>query len=305
MFDLKTAIKGAAAGFVISFIAGIIGRVDFLIILLRAVLSAVFSGLLVCGIRFLYMNFLSAGENDSSAVAEPVKNSALGTVVDITLDDEELPDTDTAPAFVVKMQEQDVAEEEDKDTVQSLESTQSDITEADSVSEQADEDDEIPAPPSAPSAPSRNEKAEVFIPMPLGVPVQSNAGNAGSPSGTADDSTMSASQVPSDAEDIEDVQDAEVLDAEEGADSALPDGRQESNVLNASADTALNTLPDLESFIPHYEGGEGKNDNDTSDSPVMPPPVNTSRPMQEGFSVDVSDTENIASAIRTALRSDS
>lgn len=302
MFDLKTAIKGAAAGFVISFIAGIIGRVDFLIILLRAVLSAVFSGLLVCGIRFLYMNFLSAGENDSSAVAEPVKNSASGTVVDITLDDEELPDTDTAPAFVVKMQEQDVAEEEDKDTVQSLESTQSDITKADSVSEQADEDDELPAPPSAPIS---NEKAEVFIPMPLGMPVQSNAGNAGSPSGAADGSAMSASQAPSDAEDIEDVQDDEVLDAEEGADSAVSDGRRESNVLNASADTALNTLPDLESFIPHYEGGEGKNDNDTSDSPVVPPPVNTSRPMQEGFSVDVSDTENIASAIRTALRSDS
>lgn len=57
MFNLKTAVIGAAAGFAVSFIAGIIGRVDFLFVLLRALLSAAFSALLISGVRFYICGF--------------------------------------------------------------------------------------------------------------------------------------------------------------------------------------------------------------------------------------------------------
>ena len=59
MFSPKTALIGAIAGFAVSCIAGIIGSVSFGIVLLRAVLSALFSALLIGAVHFVYVRFLA------------------------------------------------------------------------------------------------------------------------------------------------------------------------------------------------------------------------------------------------------
>ncbi|MFC2599949.1 MAG: hypothetical protein ACFNX1_02080 [Treponema lecithinolyticum] len=100
MFSPKTALIGAIAGFAVSCIAGIIGSVSFGIVLLRAVLSALFSALLIGAVHFVYVRFLADAQGDDTNFA--VKAAPAGSTVDITLDDADLPDTDNAPDFFVE-----------------------------------------------------------------------------------------------------------------------------------------------------------------------------------------------------------
>lgn len=100
MFSPKTALIGAIAGFAVSCIAGIIGSVSFGIVLLRAVLSALFSALLIGAVHFVYVRFLADAQGDDTNFA--VKATPAGSTVDITLDDADLPDTDNAPDFFVE-----------------------------------------------------------------------------------------------------------------------------------------------------------------------------------------------------------
>ena len=100
MFSPKTALIGAIAGFAVSCIAGIIGSVSFGIVLLRAVLSALFSALLIGAVHFVYVRFLADAQGDDTTFA--VKATPAGSTVDITLDDADLPDTDNAPDFFVE-----------------------------------------------------------------------------------------------------------------------------------------------------------------------------------------------------------
>ena len=100
MFSPNTALIGAIAGFAVSCIAGIIGSVSFGIVLLRAVLSALFSALLIGAVHFVYVRFLADAQGDDTNFA--VKATPAGSTVDITLDDADLPDTDNAPDFFVE-----------------------------------------------------------------------------------------------------------------------------------------------------------------------------------------------------------
>lgn len=109
MFSPKTALIGAIAGFALSCIAGIIGSVSFGIVLLRAVLSAVFSALLVGAVHFVYVRFLADAQGDDTNFA--VKATPAGSTVDITLDDAELPDTDGAPNFFVEKSDEVLSEQ--------------------------------------------------------------------------------------------------------------------------------------------------------------------------------------------------
>ena len=276
MFNLKTAVIGAAAGFAVSFIAGIIGGVDFLIILLRALLSAAFSALLISGVRFLYVRFL--GEEQTEAPSGAVKSSPAGSVVDITLDDAELPDTDTAPDFIVGSGITNPYKEDGDKKAAASENEAAKTAET-----------ETPSRLDEQTVPHETVRDE-FVPYDLGkTPLQKAASSAESAPVTS--SAVSASAGTGNGQAGADSPDAGVPDAAQGA--TLDE--------NAGGDSVLDTLPDLEGFTPqeHYadDGGDDFSFGNSSDD-FQP------RSMQRNASVDLSDAKNIAAAIRTALHNE-
>jgi hypothetical protein len=276
VFNLKTAVIGAAAGFAVSFIAGIIGGVEFLIILLRALLSAAFSALLISGVRFLYVRFL--GEEQTEAPSGAVKSSPAGSVVDITLDDAELPDTDTAPDFIVGNGITNPYKEDGDKKAAASENEAAKTAEPETLS-RLDEQ-------TVPHETVRDE----FVPYDLGkTPLQKAASSAESAPVTP--SAVSASAGTGNGQAGADSPDAGASDAAQGA--TLDE--------NAGGDSVLDTLPDLEGFTPqeHYadDGGDDFSFGNSSDD-FQP------RSMQRNASVDLSDAKNIAAAIRTALHNE-
>ncbi|MGI5172187.1 hypothetical protein H0R92_01110 [Treponema sp. OMZ 840] len=279
MFNLKTAIIGAAAGFTVSFIAGIIGRVDFLIVLLRAVLSAVFSGVLISAVRFLYVRFLAEAQTEPSA-ASGFKASAAGSVVDISLDDTELPDTDTAPDFIVENDARVLYKTADGE---------------------AHDDHE------------KKAVEDGFVPSPLGKPLDTETRAEHSDESFSDEDTE---------KEIEDVEDAEILKTDETVESAesSEQGNTQtdehtlseenagftdisSDSAEEAGDTVLDTLPDLDGFTPQ----EYYADTDDEQAVSLSAQSSTGglRAGQNEINVDLSDSKNIAAAIRTALQKES
>ena len=274
MFNLKTAVIGAAAGFAVSFIAGIIGGVDFLIILLRALLSAAFSALLISGVRFLYVRFL--GEEQTEAPSGAVKSSPAGSVVDITLDDAELPDTDNAPDFIVGSGITNPYKEDGDKKAAASENEAAKTAET-----------ETPSRLDAQTVPHETVRDE-FVPYDLGkTPLQKAASSAES----APVTPSAASAGTGNGQAGADSPDAGASDAAQGG--TLDE--------NAGGDSVLDTLPDLEGFTPqeHYadDGGDDFSFGNSSDD-FQP------RSMQRNASVDLSDAKNIAAAIRTALHNE-
>ena len=276
MFNLKTAVIGAAAGFAVSFIAGIIGGVDFLIILLRALLSAAFSALLISGVRFLYVRFL--GEEQTEAPSGAVKSSPAGSVVDITLDDAELPDTDTAPDFIVGSGITNPYKEDGDKKAAASENEAAKTAET-----------ETPSRLDEQTVPHETVRDE-FVPYDLGkTPLQKAASSAESAPVTS--SAVSASAGTENGQAGADSSDAGTSGAAQGA--ALDE--------NAGDDSVLDTLPDLEGFTPQEQYADDADGDfaigNTSDD-FQP------RSMQGNASVDLSDAKNIAAAIRTALHNE-
>ncbi|WP_428768321.1 hypothetical protein V1L52_07235 [Treponema sp. HNW] len=293
MFNLKTAIKGAAAGLVISFIAGIIGRVDFLVILLRALLSAVFSGALFGGLGVLYNIFLG-GASDADVSAGVAKTSPSGSVVDITLADDELPDSDVAPDFALSPGTRVI------DTPSAPVRSKA-FTEGPA----AEDSDKTAKKDFSASSGNDTGTAEGFQPLSLGRTADSAYAEAAketvpaSGNGASDSKASDASETYSsesyareesaaidDAETVEEVSDAEVLS--EGVSDT------------EAGDALIDELPDMDGFAPGEEYYE-EDDTDTFS------PVSSSRgPASRADNpVDISDAKNIADAIRTALKKES
>ena len=105
--NIKAVIVAAAAGFVLSFLTGLLSGAVILIVLLRAVIFAVVFGGLCAGIQLLADKFLgmsSAGELSTgiSDVVKPVQTAPVaGSVVNLTISDEDLPKEDNGPQFFV------------------------------------------------------------------------------------------------------------------------------------------------------------------------------------------------------------
>lgn len=97
MVNLKFAAGGAVVGLVISFFSGLFGGVSIGIILIRALVCAVVGGAIGAGVSFVFVRFLA----DSAAEEAPVRTVSTGSVVDISVNDEPLPDTDAAPDFFI------------------------------------------------------------------------------------------------------------------------------------------------------------------------------------------------------------
>jgi len=280
VFNLKIALKGAAAGFVISFIAGIIGRVDFLIILLRAFLSAVFSGALFGGLGVLYNLFLGGGGGGSDIDLSPsvAKTSPSGSVVDITLADEELPDSDTAPDFTIAPNVRLF------DTPSAVSSPASPLPE-----KNVRPTEQSAVPPAAREFEGAASKADVFEPIALG-------GKAPAVSSVSQMSGISAvSESPAEVEAVAEADD--VIDASESSETA-----SEPIAHEGEGGTLIDNLPDMEGFSD--DRGYVEEDNDDAFGAVSPFGGLSSASAEES-PVDISDAKNIAEAIRTALKKES
>ncbi len=94
MFNLKSMSKVFIIGFLLSFLAGVVGRVDFAIILLRALISGFLFTALFIGAKFVYNTFLNSVDTAESTPTEKASENS----VDIVIDDD-LPDSETAPTF--------------------------------------------------------------------------------------------------------------------------------------------------------------------------------------------------------------
>lgn len=100
----KNICISACVGFVLSFIIGLISRVTFGAITLRAFLFSLVFAALYVGISFLYEKFLSQpaknvevsdGENNSG------QKSSAGNLINIVVDDSKLADDEQSPKFSV------------------------------------------------------------------------------------------------------------------------------------------------------------------------------------------------------------
>lgn len=110
MFSLKSTVICAAIGFVTSFLSGLIGGVSFSTVFVRAILFAALGAVLGSACYMLYQKFLS----DQNDTMEPHKISKkdvpVGSVVDINLEDDTLPDDASAPDFAVRKGDQEATE---------------------------------------------------------------------------------------------------------------------------------------------------------------------------------------------------
>lgn len=99
MIKPKNIAIPAVCGFAVSFLISLIATHRFGFSLLRGAIFAVVFGLIAVGITFLYDKFLS-DEGDSEVSSSPEKNKS-GSIVDITINDETLPDDGQGPQFFV------------------------------------------------------------------------------------------------------------------------------------------------------------------------------------------------------------
>ena len=100
MFNLKLTIFGAIFGLIISIFFGIMGGgIQFGVMMLRAFISSLLCGGILALASFIYRKFLldSVGDLSSSENVTPT----TGGMVDIRIDDDVLPDSDSAPEFYV------------------------------------------------------------------------------------------------------------------------------------------------------------------------------------------------------------
>jgi hypothetical protein len=105
MINPKVLGISAFVGFFMSFLIGLFAGIPFLNLLLRAVFCAVLFAALAAVVYFLFQKFLAETGSEPVAAAEnrsePVKTQKTGGVVDITVEDESLPENSDGPQFYV------------------------------------------------------------------------------------------------------------------------------------------------------------------------------------------------------------
>ena len=99
MFNLKLTIYGAIFGLIISIFFGIVGGIQFGVMMVRALISSLLCGGILALSSFLFKRFLSDSSGDFSNLENNVP--VTGGMVDITIDEDVLPDSDNAPDFYV------------------------------------------------------------------------------------------------------------------------------------------------------------------------------------------------------------
>lgn len=121
MKDIKICSIFATFGFLLSFITGLFSHTAFISILLKAFLFAICFGILGFGISIVFQKFLVDGSSSEFSTESSVSgvngktSSNLGQVVDITIQDEDLVNSESENHFFVTNNHQML---NDNDTVQ-------------------------------------------------------------------------------------------------------------------------------------------------------------------------------------------
>ena len=101
MISPKYISISAGLGFIVSFLIGVCSGIGFGHVVLRALICALFFGVMTVGILFLNQKFLSDGQMDADLDVPAEKMSRVGGVIDITVDDDRLPEEEQGPRFNV------------------------------------------------------------------------------------------------------------------------------------------------------------------------------------------------------------
>ena len=129
MFNSKMVVAAACVGFLLSFFTGLFSGIGFGLVLLRAIIFAVLLAGLFIVIKIVFERFLDLGEFENNSTPN---NVGVGTMVDVTVGDDELTEEDSAPGFYVdaklspKTTEEKISKENENNIIvptESLEST--------------------------------------------------------------------------------------------------------------------------------------------------------------------------------------
>lgn len=104
MINPKFLCISAAVGFVLSFLIGVVSGIGFIHILLRAFIFAAVFAAVAAGATYLYQKFLSEANPDSDAglgASSEKLAPKVGGIVDVTVDDSQLPEDEQGPQFYV------------------------------------------------------------------------------------------------------------------------------------------------------------------------------------------------------------
>ena len=123
MISPKYISISAGLGFIVSFLIGVCSGIGFGHVVLRALICALFFGVMTVGILFLNQKFLSDGQTDADLDVPAEKMSRVGGVIDITVDDDRLPEEEQGPRFNVAstrpaLRQTETAAEESADAAQ-------------------------------------------------------------------------------------------------------------------------------------------------------------------------------------------
>ena len=102
MVNPKNICIFAVVGFLLSFFIGLFSDVRFLSVVLRALVSGVGFAALYIGIGFIYQKFLSYDNSSLAADSDlSAQKNVTGGIVNIVVDDSNLPDDGNSPKFNV------------------------------------------------------------------------------------------------------------------------------------------------------------------------------------------------------------
>ena len=103
MINPKNICVSGCIGFFLSFFIGLASDVRFSHVLLRAFLFALLFALLCVAVSFIYQKFLSPDNGGFVETDSSVKNNpaSTGSVINIVVDDSNLPDDELSPKFHV------------------------------------------------------------------------------------------------------------------------------------------------------------------------------------------------------------
>lgn len=156
MFNLKNVAASAGVGFVLSFLISIISTHRFFVASFRGFVFAVVFALLAFAAGFLNKRFLSVETLwDSKDEAGKKPFSKAGSVVNITIDDENLTEDEAAPNFDVSANKNFFNGGGSVETASKIEEKAEGVPDADSPS--VDEPVETSVPAADSSAPEKTE----------------------------------------------------------------------------------------------------------------------------------------------------
>ena len=184
MGNLKFSVVLAVFGLILSFLTGLISGVAFGIVFLRAFISAVICFGIAFLSSFIYTKFLA----DGTAEVVRQKPSSGGSVVDVKIDEDGLPDSENAPNFYVS-RKYNIVDEAPKQKPVLAENE----SEVDSFPAQNEPEPEIQAHENQ----GGEDNTKSFVPKPLVDTIpQENVLTSASPSTTVADDLDSLDELP-------------------------------------------------------------------------------------------------------------